>query len=722
MRSSKGLAGVVVLALLLPQTCSSPVPGTVVAKMSETITRLRYPPTRESAQVDDYHGTRVADPYRWLEDVDGPETQVWIQQQNALSRAHLARLPSRKGMLGRLRQLFDRPRYSVPEKVGNRLFYRFNEGLQNQSSLWVEEPDQDRRLLLDPNLLRTDGTMALVEFKVSRNGRWVAYGLSEAGSDWQKWRVRDVVTGEDLRDELRWIKFAQVAWTHDHAGFFYPRYSETTKGEESLATNTTQRLYYHRLGDEQSADALVFERPDHPEWGYLPAVTENGRFLVLHVWVGTDVRNHVFIKDLTNHDSPFLPLFDALDAKYQLIGDVADSLFFVTDLDAPTGRIVAVDLGRPEAPEKREIVAPGRSTIRLARLVGQRLVVVRLTDAHDEVAFHDLEGRPLGTLGLPGIGEVDGFTGQGSDQETWYRFSSLTRPESIEHLSFESGESSRWKRKAGVFAGEAFETRVETARSRDGTAVPLFIVHRKGLPRNGSHPTLLNGYGGFAIPHCPSFSEIAAAWLDSGGVYAHAILRGGGEFGEEWHQAGMLDRKQNVFDDFIACAVHLIERGYTRSARLAIQGASNGGLLVGACLNQRPDLFAAAVPEVGVMDMLRFHKFTIGWAWTSEYGSSDDPEQLRTLLSYSPLHNIKPGARHPATLIVTGDHDDRVVPGHSFKYAAALQKAQAGEGPILLSITGKAGHGFGKPVALEIEEAADLLAFLWHYSNRSSRP
>jgi len=677
-----------------------------------SVSMLNYPPSHpDPTVVDFYHGQAVPDPYRWLEDLDSEQTRAWIEAQNRLTFDYLQRIPARQRLLERLRQLWNYEKYSQPFKEGNRYFYFKNDGLQNQSVLYTQESlEGEARVLLDPNTLSEDGTVALSGIAISRDGRYLAYGLSRSGSDWQEWKVRDIETGEDLPDHLRWIKFSGASWTLDGQGFFYSRYDEPAPGSEYESANYFQKLYYHRLGTPQSEDLLVYHRPDQKEWGFAGGVTEDGDYLIISVWRGTDPKNLLFYKDLRDPSSPVVELIREFQAEYAFVGNDGSRFWLLTDLQAPRRRLVAIDLDNPG--QLQEVIPEAEETLQGVSLIHNQFVAFYLKDAHTQIRTFALDGTYLGEIPLPGLGSASGFGGKRHDTETFYTFTSFTTPPTIYRYDFTSGRSTLFRQPQVDFDPQAYEVQQVFYASQDGTRIPMFLVHRRGLARTGDHPTLLYGYGGFGISLTPSFSVGLVAWLERGGVYAQPSLRGGGEYGEAWHQAGTKLNKQKVFDDFIAAAEWLMANGYTNPSKLAIAGGSNGGLLVGACLTQRPDLFAAALPAVGVFDMLRFHKFTIGWAWISEYGSPEDPEEFKALYAYSPLHNLKPGTAYPATLITTADHDDRVVPAHSFKFAAALQAAQGGSQPILIRIDTKAGHGAGKPTAKLIEETADRWAFL----------
>ena len=678
---------------------------------------LQYPAARKSDVVDDYHGTRVPDPYRWLEDPDSPESRAWIEAQNRLTAAYLAEIPARAALRERLTKLWNYPKYGTPFRKARRYFFFKNDGLQNQSVLYKQASlTADPETLLDPNVLSEDGTVALSTLAVSEDGRLLAYGTSASGSDWEEFRVRDVAEGRDLSDHLKWIKFSGASWTNDDAGFFYSRYPEP--GDKALTdVNRFQRLYYHRLGTEQTADVLVYERPDQPDWGMNAEVTDDGRYAVLHVWLGTDRRNRVYYLDLKDARRPkvtgeVVRLLDDFDASYAFVGNDGPVFYFLTDLEAPRKRVIAIDTRHPERARWREIIPQSPDVLDGIHIIHDTFVANYMHDASSRLRLFTLEGRLVKDLPLPTLGSIGAISGERKDDEMFYAFTSFLYPTTIFRYDFKSGGTSVFKAPTIDFDPSGYETKQVFYSSKDGTRVPMFITHKKGLHLDGSNPTYLYGYGGFNISLTPSFSVAMLVWLEQGGVYAVPNLRGGGEYGEEWHQAGMHDKKQNVFDDFIAAAEYLIAQGYTSPSKLAIAGGSNGGLLVGAAITQRPELFGAALPAVGVMDMLRFHKFTIGWAWVTDYGSADSAAQFPYLYKYSPLHNIRAGTRYPATLVTTADHDDRVVPGHSFKFTAALQAAQAGPRPVLIEIETKAGHGAGKPTSKLIEEQADRFAFL----------
>lgn len=674
---------------------------------------LTYPPSPKGDHVDTYHGVTVPDPYRWLEDPNSDATRQWIEAQNQVTFGYLGQLSHRDRIQQRLTELWNFERYSIPFQRGNRYFYYKNDGLQNQSVLYtLPTLDAEPIVLLDPNTLSTDGTVALSSIAISEDGAYLAYGLSASGSDWTEWKVRQIETGEDLADHLRWVKFSGASWTHDHQGFFYSRYDEPNADTQFEETNYYQKLYYHRLGTPQSEDRLVYERPDQKEWGFSGGVTDDGRYLIISVWRGTDSRNLVFYQDLQTPGSPVIELISEFEAEYSFIDHDGTQFWFKTDRNAPRGRLIAIDITQPDPANWREIIPESADVIQSIQVLNHQFVVNALKDAYTTITIHALDGTQLRTVDLPGIGSASGFDGKREDTTTFYAFSSFTMPMTIYHYDMTTGESRVFRQPQVDIHPEDYETTQVMYPSWDGTLIPMFITHKKGLVRNGQNPLLLYGYGGFNVSLTPSFSVGNWVWMELGGVYAVPNLRGGGEYGEAWHQAGTKLNKQRVFDDFMAAAEWLIAEGYTQSTQLAIMGGSNGGLLVGACMTQRPDLFAAALPAVGVMDMLRFNQFTIGWAWEPDYGSPQNEVEFQALYAYSPLHNLQPGTAYPATLISTADHDDRVVPAHSFKFAAALQAAHRGDAPVLIRIETKAGHGAGKPIAKVIDEVADKWAFL----------
>ncbi len=674
---------------------------------------VNIPETRKCGQVDDYFGTQVADPYRWLEDDRSPETSAWVAAQNKATFAYLAEIPERQAIADRLRALWNFEKYSAPRREGRNYFFTHNSGLQNQAVLFVAtDPAAPGRVLLDPNTLSKDGTVALSGMVPSRDGKLLAYSVSSAGSDWQTWKVRDVATGLDLPDELQWSKFGSVAWDRKGKGFFYVNYEAPKEGDALKGMTKAPRIRWHALRTPQSQDTLVYERPDRPEWYLAPSVTDDGRWLVVHVSKGDAPENAVLLKDLTRPGAKVEPFLDTFDARYGVVASRGTTFYVRTTKGAPRGRLVAIQAAHPR--DLKELIPqdPGTDTLEHASLVGGRFVATWLKDAHTQITFHDLKGRRTGVLALPGVGTAGGFGGRPEDKEAFYTYTSFNVPTATYRYDFAKGTSTLLHAPKVAFDPERYQVDQVFYPSKDGTRIPMFVFHRKDLVLDGANPTLLYGYGGFDVSLTPNFSPARIAWLELGGVYAQPSLRGGGEYGEAWHDAGRLGNKQNVFDDFIAAGEWLIQNRYTSTPKLAINGGSNGGLLVGACLVQRPDLWGAAVPEVGVMDMLRFHKFTVGWGWKGDYGSSESPEGFKTLIRYSPLHTIQAGLSYPPTLILTSDHDDRVVPAHSHKFTATLQAAQNGPAPILTRVATNAGHGAGKPTAKVIEERADVFAFL----------
>lgn len=691
--------------------------GTTVLFISCARTKyaIVYPQTHRTNHVDYYHGVAVSDPYRWLEDIESPQVKKWIQEQNKITFEFLSKIPEREKIKQRMTQLWNYERFGVPFKKGGRYFYSRNDGLQNQNVIYtVEKLDGQPRVLIDPNLFSKDGRVALSGLSITEDGKFAAYGIATAGSDWQEWRVRNVDSGEDLPDKIEWVKFSSAAWTTDSKGFFYSRFDKPEEGAKLTQVNYYHKLYYHKLGTSQEEDKLIYHRPDQKEWNFYPETTDDGRFLIISSSHGTSPKRRIFYLDLKNPNAQVQPLLTDFDAAYDFIDNDGNIFWFRTDLNAPRGRVIAIDITKPERQNWREIIPQANETMTGVSVVGNRFIVTYLKDAHSQVKVFSLDGKFEYEVELPGIGTVSGFSGKKDDPETFFMFTSFTTPGTIYKLNIATREVTLFKKPKVLFNPDDYETRQVFYNSKDGTRVPMFITYKKGLKLNGKNPTLLYGYGGFNISITPSFSVPNLVWLEMGGVYAVANIRGGGEYGEEWHQAGTKLKKQNVFDDFIAAAEYLVANKYTNPKRLAVAGGSNGGLLVGAVLNQRPDLFGAALPAVGVMDMLRFHKFTIGWAWVSDYGSPDNPEEFKAIYAYSPYHNIKKGTKYPSVLITTADHDDRVVPSHSFKYAAALQAAQAGNAPILIRIETRAGHGAGKPTSALIEESSDKLAFLVH--------
>jgi prolyl oligopeptidase len=676
---------------------------------------FHYPDPPTSNTVEDHFGHSIADPYRPLEDPNSDTTKAWIAAENKVTFAYLEKIPERTRIRERLTKLWNYERFGPPSREGNWYIYSKNDGLQNQAVIYKATAlDAQPEVLIDPNKLSSDGTVALGSTHFTDDGKYMAYSLAASGSDWLEWHVRDVATGQDLPDVIKWSKFSGAAWLKDGSGFFYSRYDAPKENETFTGVNKFQKVFFHKLGTTQEQDTLVYERKDQPDWGFSAEVTEDGRFLLIYQSEGTKPENRVFVRDLSKPASAIEPFLDKFDAEYTVVDNDGDRFYVQTDKNAPRRRIVAIGLAKPDESDWTTVIpqADGKDVLSSTTMVNDRFVTQWMTDAHEVLKVYAVDGRFEREIALPAIGSIGGFTGKRKDAEGFYGFSSFAYPGVIYRYDFATATSTVFRQPKVDFTPAAFETIQVFYPSKDGTKIPMFLTYRKGLKKDGQNPTLLYGYGGFNVPLTPAFSPALVAWMEAGGIFAQANLRGGSEYGKEWYDAGRLAHKQNVFDDFIAAAEYLIAEKYTSTPKLAINGGSNGGLLVGACLTQRPDLFGAAVPAVGVLDMLRFHKFTIGWAWKSDYGDPDVKADFETLLTYSPLHNIKPGRSYPPTLITTSDHDDRVAPAHSFKFAAALQAAQGGPAPILIRIETKAGHGAGKPTSKIIEERADVYAFL----------
>ncbi|MDX2343650.1 MAG: prolyl oligopeptidase family serine peptidase [Acidimicrobiia bacterium] len=675
---------------------------------------IEYPMSRRDDDVDIYHGTLVSDPYRWLEEIDSAETQVWVGAQNELTFAYLDTIPQRDELRDRFRQLWDFPRESAPVRRGDWYFYSHNDGLQAQPTLYKRAvAGGEATVVLDPNTLSEDGTVAMMTQSFTKDGRLLAYSVAEAGSDWQVGRILDTETGEHLDDELHWIKFTPFAWAPDGESLYYSRYPAPDEFPNE-PPSTHHRVFLHRLGTDQELDHLVYERSDAPDLGFNPLLTDDAELLALHVWQGTDTRNRLYYRRLDS-DGEFVRLLDGFDAKYHLVGHRAGSLYLITDLDAPRGRLIAIDLDNPGREHWREVVPEGQDTMEFATIVADSLVTGFLHNAHHVVAIYDLDGGHIRDLELPAMGTVTEMSGKPSHRELFIGFQSFVHPPTVLRYDFDDDTLERVAESSVSIDPDSFTTSQTWAESLDGTPIPMFVTHRSDLILDGTAPTILYGYGGFDISMTPLYAPDRLGFIEAGGVFAVANLRGGGEFGQQWHRAGMLDKKQNVFDDFIAAAEHLITAGYTSSRNLGIYGRSNGGLLVAACLLQRPDLFGAVVGMVPVTDMLRYQNFTAGRYWIPEYGDATAGyEAFDFLFEYSPLHNVNSGV-YPPTLITTGDSDDRVVPLHSYKFIAELQTAVGESGPALLRVDQRAGHGLGKPIAKLIDEAADIYAFFLHH-------
>ena len=698
-------------------------PFAVAAQQNNTAsaTRIAYPPTARENVVETQFGVAVADPYRWLEnDVrQDPRVREWVTQQNAVTNRFLAQLPHREAFRARMRELYDYERFSVPQKAGSRYFYTRNDGLQNQSVLYVRDGlTGAQRQLIDPNTWSQDGATALAEWEPSKDGRFVAYGVQEGGTDWRVIRVLDAATGRVLDDEVRWAKFTGIEWAKDNSGFFYSRFPEPTAAQQFQSTNENHAIYFHRIGTPQAQDRLVFAQPDRPRMSNNAEVSDDGRWLIVLSNEGTDARYEITLIDLTQPNAQPRRIVTQAQNDWTYLGNQGSRFYWQTNKDAPRQRIVAMDVANPAS--LTEIVPEDAATLQGASIVGDRLILRYLADAKSEVRTFDLTGRRLGTIALPGIGQVAGFSGDMSDSETFYSFASFNSPGAIYRYDSRTGQSSVFAQPEIAFDPARYEVRQVFFNSKDGTRVPMFLVHRRDLDTSRPQPTLLYGYGGFNAPELPRYQPKWMTWVDMGGVLAVANIRGGGEYGQAWHDAGRLANKQNVFDDFIGAGEHLIREGITTNRQLAVEGRSNGGLLVGAVVNQRPDLFAAALPTVGVMDMLRFDRFTAGRYWVDDYGYPNREADFRTLYAYSPYHNIRTGVSYPPILVTTADTDDRVVPGHSFKYVAALQNADPNGAPHLIRIETRAGHGSGKPTDKQIEEYSDMYAFIAHFTGMAA--
>lgn len=689
---------------------------------ASTVTPMSYPETRRDQTVDTLFGEAIADPYRWLENDVRQDAEVadWVRRQNLTTRAYLDTLPQRDWFAQRIRSLLNFERFGLPTKAGRHYFYTRNSGLQNQSQLFVRSGlNGAPRLLLDPNSWASDAATALDDWKPSDDGRYLLYSVQDGGSDWRVLKLLDVETGAVMADEIRWAKFTQLAWVGNE-GFLYSRFPQPQDGQAFQARNYNQAIYFHRIGTPQSADELVYATPDHPDYGHAAEVTSDGRYVVITSSIGTDARYEVHVIDLKQRRRQgwkARALVSGFDHDWRLVGGLGTTLWFVTNKDAPRFRLVSIDLAAPGS-QWRELVAEKAETLQQGNVIGNKLVLSYLKDATTQAIVHDLEGKPARAITLNGIGTASGFRGRPGDPETFYSFTSFNQPPAVYRLDLASGETQPFAEPKLTFRPADYDVDQVFYTSKDGTRVPMFVVRRKDLVGKPLS-TLLYGYGGFDISLTPGFSATRMAWLQAGGAFALANLRGGGEYGKEWHDAGRRANKQNVFDDFIAAGEYLIAQGITAKDGLAVQGGSNGGLLVGAVVNQRPDLFAAANAAVGVMDMLRFDRFTAGRYWVDDYGYPDREADFRILRSYSPYHNIRSGVSYPAMLVTTADTDDRVVPGHSFKYTAALQAARAGDRPHLIRVETRAGHGSGRPTDKVIEEGADVLSFLGQWTGLS---
>lgn len=677
-----------------------------------TSEKLTYPITAKSDQVDDYFGVKVSDPYRWLENDTAEDVKKWVTEENKVTFGYLEKIPFRNKIKERLTDIFNYPKYSNPFRAGEYYFFSKNDGLQNQSVIYYQKGlDGKPEVFLDPNTMSSDGTAAVSLLGFSKDKKYVAYAINQSGSDWQTIYVMEVATKKLMSDKLEWVKFSGASWKNN--GFYYARYDAPPKGKEFSQKNEYHKIYYHRLGDTQDKDVLVYENKDKPLRYYGASVTEDERFLIIYVSEGTD-GTEMYYKDLQSNQKDFGLLFAGFQDNYSVINNIGDKLLVQTDAGAPNQRVILVDPKNPKKENWKDVIPEKPELLESAATGGGKLFVSYLKDVTTHVYQYSLEGNLEHEIALPALGTAFGFSGDKEDALIFYTFTSFTYPPTIYKYDIASGKSDIWQKSDVKFNPEEYETKQVFYNSKDGTKVPMFLVYKKGIKLDGNNPTLLYGYGGFNISLTPSFSTSRLILLENGGIFVMANIRGGGEYGEKWHNEGKLLKKQNVFDDFIAAAEYLIKEKYTSSSKLAIQGGSNGGLLVGACMLQRPDLYRVAFPAVGVMDMLRYHKFTVGWGWAVEYGSSDSLENFKNLYAYSPLHNIKEGVEYPATMVTTADHDDRVVPAHSFKFIATLQERYKGNRPQLIRIDVKAGHGAGKPTSKIIEEQADIWSFMFY--------
>ena len=674
---------------------------------------LPYPETKIVIQTDNYHGNNINDPYRWLENDTASDVIDWVKEENNITQNYLGQIPYRTQIKNRLTEIWDFPKYSSPFKEGDWYYFFKNEGLQNQSILYRQKGlSGEPEVFLDPNQLSEDGTASLGSFTFSKDHKYCAVGVAQSGSDWNEIFVMDVSSKQKLTDKIEWVKFSGATWKGN--GFYYSRYDAPAKGKAFSNANEFMKIYYHKIGTPQSADELVYEDKKHPLRYFNAGITEDERFMFINISEGTN-GNEILIKDLSKNEKGFKTLFKGFENNYSLIDNVGDKILANTDKGAAKYKLIEVDPMNADEKNWKTIIAESSDLLEGASLWGGKLFTTYLKDASTRIYKFNGDGTGKEEIKLPGIGTASGIGGKKDDTETFYTYSSFTNPGEIYKYDLKTGNSELFRKTEVKFDANAFETKQVFYTSKDGTKVPMFLMHKKGLKLDGNNPTMLYGYGGFNISLTPSFSVSRIMFLEQGGVYAIASLRGGGEYGEDWHKAGMLGKKQNVFDDFIAAAEYLISEKYTISDKLGINGGSNGGLLVGACMTQRPELFKVAIPAVGVLDMLRYHKFTIGWGWAVEYGSSDKKEDFDWLIKYSPLHNVKQGVKYPATMVMTADHDDRVVPAHSFKFAAELQSKADTLNPILIRIDSKAGHGAGKPTTKLIEDAADMWSFvLWN--------
>ena len=686
---------------------------TVKPKLLLSKSQIKYPETKRVDQVDDYFGIKVADPYRWLEDDNSEETAAWVKAENKVTFGYLEKIPFRNKIKERLEKIWDYPKYGVPFKKGENYFYFKNDGLQNQSVLYIQKGlDGKPEVFLDPNKLSEDGTVALAGMSVSKNGKYFAYSIARSGSDWNEVFFMDVESKRKLKDHLEWVKFSGMSWKDD--GIYYSRYDAPKEGDELSGKNEFHKVYYHKIGSSQDDDILIYENKEFPLRNYYAGTTEDESYLILTETESTS-GNSLYVRKTDSDKKDFTLIAKGFDYDYNVIDNIDNRLLVYTNYEAPRYKLVIIDPEEPDMKNWKDVIPEQEDVLQSVSLIGGKIVAEYMHDAASRAYIYEYNGKQVGELSLPGIGSMGGLSGKKDEDMAFYSFTSFTFPSTIYKYDISKNKSEVFRKSEIDFDGSRYETKQVFYESKDGTKVPMFIIHKKGLKLNGKNPAYLYGYGGFNISLTPSFSLTRLVLLENNFVVAIANLRGGGEYGEEWHKAGTKMHKQNVFDDFIAAAEYLIKDGYTSSEKLAIAGGSNGGLLVGACMTQRPDLFKVALPAVGVLDMLRYHKFTIGWAWASDYGTSEEsPEMFKYLYEYSPVHNVKKGTCYPATLITTADHDDRVVPAHSFKFAAELQAKQSCDNPVLIRIETKAGHGGGKPTSKIIEEYTDVWSFMMY--------
>jgi len=674
--------------------------------------KMEYPKTKKVEQFDNYFGTKVADPYRWLENDTSAETSAWVKAQNKVTFSYLDQIPFRADMKRRLTKIWNYAKYGIPFKEGKYYFFFKNDGMQNQSVLYIQEGLNGKpEVFIDPNTFSADGTISLNNVVASHDAKYMAYTLSTGGSDWNEIFVMDIASGKKLSDHLKWVKFSGIAWEKD--GFYYSRYDEPKKGGVLSGKNQYHQVYYHKIGTAQEQDKLIYKNKDYPLRNYTAATTEDEKYLFLYETESTS-GNALYIKDLSKAEDNFTLIAKGFDFDYNVVDNIGDKILILTNRNAPRNKLIQISFPYSDTTKWKNIIPEQKEVLQQVQIIGGKIFTEYMKDAYSKAYIYSLEGKLLSDMELPGIGTLAGINGKKNDNIAFYAYTSFTFPTTIYKYDMLKNKSEVFKKPDIDFVSADYETKQVFYESKDGTGIPMFIVHKKGIKLDGNNPVLLYGYGGFNVSLTPNFSISRLVFLENGGIYAVANIRGGGEYGEDWHKAGIKLNKQNVFDDFIAAAEYLISSKYTSSQKLAISGGSNGGLLVGACMTQRPDLFKVAMPAVGVMDMLRFHKFTIGWAWAADYGSSEDPEMFKYLYGYSPLHNIKDGVSYPATLVTTADHDDRVVPAHSFKFIATLQEKHKGDNPVLIRIETMAGHGAGKPTSKLIEEATDFWAFVFY--------